>query len=148
MYCQSCGQALSKQTKFCNRCGAQLIAGGDSSKERLDEYLTGLFWITVFGLGLILGGLVLMKQLELNAGIIGAYLALASLAFIINFWLNLAEILRMRTSSTQEARVLAERPLDTNELGPEEPRLALESPASVTENTTRTLEPASKQQLR
>jgi hypothetical protein len=148
MYCQSCGHSLSKQTKFCNRCGAQLTVGDESSKERLDEYLTGLFWITVFGLGLILGGLALMKQVQLNDGIIAGFLALSSLAFIINFWLNLAEILRMRKSSIKEERVPLEGRLDTNELGPEEPPLALESPASVTENTTRTLEPASKQQLR
>jgi hypothetical protein len=25
MFCQFCGEALSKQTKYCNKCGAQLI---------------------------------------------------------------------------------------------------------------------------
>jgi hypothetical protein len=25
MFCQFCGVALSKQTKYCNKCGAQLI---------------------------------------------------------------------------------------------------------------------------
>jgi hypothetical protein len=147
MYCQSCGQSLSKQMKFCNRCGAQLPAGAESSKERLDEYLTGLFWITVFGLGLILGGLALMKQVGLNDTISAAYLALSSIAFIINFWLNLAEILRIQKSARRELEGAAQG-LDTNELGPAESPLALESAPSVTENTTRTLEPASKERLR
>ena len=58
MYCQSCGIALAQQVKFCNRCGTQLIAANDPElvktlEKRLDEYLEGLFWITIIGLGVI-----------------------------------------------------------------------------------------------
>lgn len=150
MYCPSCGNALSQKTRYCNRCGAQLIskkkdAGHDPSEKRLDEYLDGLFWITVFGLGLILGGMALMKKvLQLGDGPIIAYLILSSLAFIINFALSLWQIFRM----TKDAKKLKEsdqiESLDTNGLGPVSEPLSLEAAPSVTENTTRNMEQVSK----
>jgi hypothetical protein len=128
--------------KYCNRCGAQSIAVSESSKKRLDEYLDGLFWITVFGLGLILGGLALMKQvLHLSEGLIIAYLILSSLAFGINFALSLREILRMLRSSKEAKDIDEAGHLDTNELSPRKAGPALGAAPSVTENTTRTFEP-------
>ena len=61
MYCQTCGNAIAHKTKYCNRCGTQLVPAGEASpdktpaEKRLDEYLDGLFWISVFGLGFIIG---------------------------------------------------------------------------------------------
>ena len=142
MYCPSCGIALSQQLKYCNRCGAQLIAVIESSKKRLDEYLDGLFWITVFGLGLILGGLALMKRvLQLSEGLIIAYLILSSLAFSINFALSLREILRMLKDSKEAKAINEVGHLDTNELSPGKEAPALGAMPSVTENTTREFEP-------
>jgi hypothetical protein len=136
--------------KYCNRCGAQLIskkrgASRDPSEKRLDEYLDGLFWITVFGLGLILGGMVLMKRvLQLSDALIIAYLILSSLAFIINFALSLWQIYRM----TKDAKELKESEpppqLDTNELSPVKEPISLEAAPSVTEHTTRNMEQVSK----
>ncbi|MCI0489240.1 MAG: zinc ribbon domain-containing protein [Blastocatellia bacterium] len=153
MYCSSCGTVLSKQMKYCNRCGARLIAtkeatGIEAQEKRLDEYLTGLFWVTVFGLGLILGGMALMTEvLHLGRGVIIGYLILSSLAFIINFGLNLWETLRI-IKSLREAKGAGEvASFDTNELGPVKPAVALESAPSVTENTTRKLETISKEQI-
>ena len=67
MYCPSCGQALAQQMKYCNRCGAQLATPKDSDlialfEKRMDSEMEGLFWITVLGVGLILGGIALMKN--------------------------------------------------------------------------------------
>ncbi len=147
MYCPSCGTALSQQLKYCNRCGSQLNAVAESSKKRLDDYLDGLFWITVFGLGLILGGLALMKRvLNLSEGLIIAYLVMSSLAFIINFGLSLREILRMLRSQ-KEAKSLGEvAQFDTNELKPGKASPALKAPPSVTEQTTRAFEPVYSKQ--
>ena len=113
MYCPSCGFALSQEMKFCNRCGAQSIAVSETSKKRLDDYLDGLFWITVFGLGLILGGLALLKGLDLSQGIIIAFVIVSSLAFGINFALSLREVLRMLRSP--------KTPKETVALGPSTP---------------------------
>ena len=66
MYCHACGIALAQLTKYCNRCGVQLLPTEDGLKaqaaleKRLDSYLDGVFWITFFGLALIVGGSVLL----------------------------------------------------------------------------------------
>ena len=153
MYCSSCGTALTKQMKYCNRCGAQLIttkdaAGIEAQEKRLDEYLTGLFWITVIGLGLILGGMALItKVLHLSRGVIIGYLILSSLAFIINFGLNLWETLRI-IGGIKDAKETGQKArLDTNELEPVKSVIALEPAPSVTENTTRSLDTISKEHI-
>jgi hypothetical protein len=63
MYRPSCGSALSRQMKYCTRCGAQtnMMEIGQAEK-RFDEYLEGLFWTTVFGLGVILGGAIVLTK--------------------------------------------------------------------------------------
>jgi hypothetical protein len=147
MFCPSCGVALSQQLKYCNRCGAQLITTKKapvikSPEKRLDEYLDGLFWISVFGLGLIAGGTALMKRLNLDNWLIVAYLVLSSLVFLVNFGLSLREIFRM-TRISREAADAAQLDPDqssVNELNPMRAQVISESVPSVTENTTRELE--------
>lgn len=152
MYCSSCGTALAQPMKYCKRCGSQLIPTRDAAEikaaqKRLDEYLDGLFWIMFFGLGLILGGVVLIKRvLQLGDALTIAYLVLSSLAFIINFGLNLRETLRLMKSVKEDKSTALVARLNTNELAPESDRLVLEQTPSVTENTTRHLEPMSKEQ--
>jgi len=148
MYCHACGIALTQQhTKYCNRCGAQLIAPDQSgevkpSEKRLDEYLDGLFWITVFGVGLIFGGMVVMKKVGLNELFILAYLLISSTAFLINFVINLVAALRIGRKS-RDLPQRAER--DTGQLDPVVPWPALGPTPSVTEHTTRSFEPISVQ---
>jgi hypothetical protein len=65
--------------KYGARCGAQtnMMEIGQAEK-RFDEYLEGLFWVTVFGLGIILGGAILLtKVLEFGFGVCAAYLVLS-----------------------------------------------------------------------
>ena len=100
MYCQSCGMALSQQMRYCNRCGTQLVAPAESAtktarEKRLDEYLDGLFWITVFGLAFVFGGTVILKKLALNNWLILGYMVLSSVAFLINFGLSLWGVARI-----------------------------------------------------
>lgn len=149
MYCPSCGKALSRQMKYCNFCGAQLPGAkemeiANASEKRLDEYLDGLFWITVFGLGLILGGMVLIKEvLQLSRGFLIGYLVLSTLAFLVNFGLSLWQVFRM-TRESKAAR-LAYSELDTNKLPPAAHAGALEAAPSVTEDPTRAFEPAANE---
>ncbi len=143
MYCHACGIALTHQTRYCNRCGVQLIAQDQTdelkrSEKRFDEYLDGLFWITVFGIGLILGGMVLMKKVGLSDLFIVAYLVLSSAAFLVNFGINLRGALSMGKMS-RHLKPITER--QTNQLDAAAPRASLEPAPSVTENTTRSFEP-------
>lgn len=161
MYCSSCGMALARQLKFCNHCGAQLLSVKDKSdrqatQKRLDEYLDGLFWITVFGLGLILGGMAVIKEvLHLSNSILVGYVVLSVTVFLINIGLSLAEIARMRRSLKEEDAEPAEAKVpDTNKLAAAREVPALPEPsslnevASVTEDTTRSFEPVSREQVR
>ena len=139
MFCPTCGNALSQQLKYCNRCGANLATTDvvRAVEKRLDEYLDGLFWITVFGLAFIIGGMLLMKKLQFSEALIAAYLLLSSAAFLINFVINLREVQRLkrsRESSNQiEGRI-------TSELSLPPVHESLSALPSVTENTTRSLE--------
>jgi hypothetical protein len=143
MYCHACGIALSQPTKYCNRCGVQLITQDPSgevkrTEKRLDEYLDGLFWITVFGLGLILGGMIVLKQVGFSDLFILAYLLISSTAFIINFVINLMAARRIGRKS-RDLPGNDER--QTGQLGPGTPDV-LPPATSVTEHTTRSFEPA------
>jgi len=142
MYCHACGIALTQQMKYCNRCGAQLIAQDTGevkpSEKRLDEYLDGLFWITVFGVGLIFGGMVVMKKVGLNDLFILAYLLVSSTAFLINFGLSLWGAMRIARAS-RERKATDQR--ETGQLDLVTPRAALKPAPSVTEHTTRSFEP-------
>jgi hypothetical protein len=142
MYCHACGIALTQQTKYCNRCGAQLIKEDQAgelwrSKKRLDEYLDGLFWITVFGVGLVLGGMVAMKKVGLSDFFILVYLVLSSAAFLVNFGLNLRAALRIGRGTGD----LKSDERQTSQLDPAPQPVSLYPVSSVTEHTTRSFEP-------
>ncbi|HET6889928.1 MAG TPA: hypothetical protein VFH31_02400 [Pyrinomonadaceae bacterium] len=146
MFCSSCGVALSQKLKYCNRCGAKLVSTKndslvESTEKRLHDEGVDLFWVTVIGLGLILGGMIAMKALQLSNVLIVAYMILGSTAFIINIALSLWQIRRLvRISEAARDDEINHLP---EEAGRIERRPAPEALPSVTEHTTRTLEPVS-----
>lgn len=141
MYCQNCGSALTLQTKYCNRCGTQMTTPSEKSldktpaEKRLDEYLDGLFWISVFGLAFIIGGMVLLKKVNFSDLVVIGYVVLSTMVFLINFGFSLWGALSIMRSS-KEGKLTMQPGHDTRELPP--PRV---EPISVTENTTRSFEP-------
>lgn len=140
MYCQACGSVLTHQTNYCNRCGTQLAPvtekrfGKTPAEKRLDEYLDGLFWITVFGLAFIIGGAVLLKTVAFSDLVILIYVVLSSTVFLINFGFSLWGVLSLMRSSKQ-GKLTMQPGHETGELGP-----AREPIMSITENTTRSFE--------
>lgn len=151
MYCSSCGTALSRQMKYCNLCGAKLPRAKDkdaakATEKRLDEYLDGVFWITVFGLGFILGGMALIKEgLHLSDRILIAYLVISSAAFLVNLGLSLWQVVRMVRGSKEEDATANQH--DTNKLEPAVERISIGAVASVTEDPTRSFEPSAKENV-
>ncbi|HEX5708831.1 MAG TPA: hypothetical protein VFX96_16145 [Pyrinomonadaceae bacterium] len=143
--------ALAQQLKYCNRCGAQLVATKDADlvelfEKRMDSEMEGLFWITVLGLGLILGGMVLMRKVQLSEWLIIAYMAISSAAFVTYFGIGIWQVRRLARSS-KEAKGTAElEQVETNELNPMNARASLEAAPSVTEHTTHRLEPSPKEE--
>ena|SRR5262245_40958690 len=155
MFCSSCGKALSRPMKYCNHCGAQLVLIKDAAEiekveKRIDDYLAGLFWVAVIGLGIILGGLFLMKAvLNFGQGLIIAYMILSSTTFVTVFGLCLWQFFRIaRQSKKEDDDVAKPKEFDTNKFREIEAGAPLEAVASVTENTTRELEEVSRQDIR
>ena len=95
MYCQNCGSALNPQTKYCNRCGTNLVPAGEkrlektAAEKRLDEYLDGLFWISCIWPGVYLGGAVLLKKVHFSDIVLLIYVVLSSTVFLNKFWVQL-----------------------------------------------------------
>ena len=135
--------------KYCNRCGAQLasVEGADlikATEKRLGEYLDGLFWITVFGLAAIVGGMALIKKLQLGEVLMVAFLIVSSAAFLVNFWLSLREVQRLKLELKQVSLL---EPLNTKELPPPSAQSTFDAVPSVTEHTTRDLVSISKEKI-
>ena len=103
-----------------------------AAEKRLDEYLDGLFWISVFGLAFTLGGAVLLKKVGFHDGIIIAYVLLSSTVFLINFGFSLWGAVSMMR--TKQGKLTMQPGHETRELPP--PQM---EPMSVIENTTRSL---------
>src|ERR1700752_4014805 len=146
MYCQTCGSALAHKTRYCNRCGTQLAPASDVSLEktaaekRLDEYLDGLFWISVFGLAFIIGGGGLLTKVGFRDLIVIGYAILSTTVFLINFGFSLWGAISLMRSS-KDGRLTMQPGHDTRELNPPRIEPIPISVSSVTENTTRSFEP-------
>lgn len=144
MFCPSCGVVLAQQMKYCNRCGSHVIAGDTEViqivEKRMDSEMEGLFWITVFSLGFMLGGMIVLNKLHVREALIVAYLIFCAIGFLSYFSLGVWQIRRMsRMKEGESGNTLP--PSNTNELPQLEARPSLEPVTSVTEHTTRTLEP-------
>jgi hypothetical protein len=143
MYCQNCGSGLNPQTKYCNRCGTSLVPAGEvrmektAAEKRLDEYLDGLFWISVFGLAFVVGGAVLLKKVGFHDGIILAYILLSTTVFLINFGISLWGAVSMMRS--KQGKLTMQPGHDTRELTPPKIEPVMMPAGSVIENTTRSL---------
>ena len=145
MYCQNCGSALNPQTKYCNRCGTNLMPAGEkrlektAAEKRLDEYLDGLFWISIFGIAFIIGGAVLLKKVNFSDIVILVYAVLSSTVFLINFGFSLWGTLSIMRSS-KGGKLTMQPGHETRELTPPKIDPVMMPTTSVTENTTRSFD--------
>lgn len=148
MYCQTCGSALNPQTKYCNRCGTQLATVEQRSpdktpaEKRLDEYLDGMFWISFFGLPIILGGVVLLTKVGLSNLFVIGFAVLSTVVFLVNFGFSLWGALSIMRSS-KDGKLTMQPGRETHELPPNIEPVMMPA-GSVTDNTTRSFEPSHK----
>lgn len=153
MFCPTCGAGQAAQMKYCNRCGSNLATRDqvdeiEVSEKRLRDELVDLFWATVIGLGLILGGMALIKNaMQLSDWILVVYLVISSAAFTINFALGLWQIRRFAGLVHQARAGLGTGSPDAEKLFLEMSRAPLNSVPSITEGTTRSLDTVSKEQV-
>lgn len=149
MYCSSCGTAVTPSLSYCNRCGAELKAkqnGPTKLSEAAPEYLVwAITAITIVGLGTVIGLMAVMKEVvHFNEGLIAAFTLLSFLTFMgvdaVFIWI----LLRSRMGAKEAGGKPQEKELTTKELGEAKARVLAEAAASVTEHTTRTLDPAGR----
>ncbi|MGE3465398.1 MAG: hypothetical protein AB7J13_00575 [Pyrinomonadaceae bacterium] len=84
MYCPNCGNTVNKKLKYCNSCGERLSKSVEIDKDgmpgkMLDNILTTLFLVVMFGLGILVGLVAVLLgndvRIEPVVVIILAYLA-------------------------------------------------------------------------
>ena len=146
MHCSSCGAAVNKNLSFCNRCGAK-AGGGGLSEASFNTLVGSIVGLAIAGLGVIIGLMSVMKEvLNLSNEIIVPFI-IAAFAFIaageaVFIWLLLSH---SRRSKMPQINSQIDPQFDTNRLNQVEIKgldAAKSEPIpSVTEHTTRTLEP-------
>lgn len=142
MYCSSCGIALAPGLSFCNRCGANLSAAAKDHGvtkppvSPVNQLFEGIVLTTLFGMGIIFGGVVAMKALEVKEALIVAYMILSSAAFLGIYGMYIRQFFLLDRSNKEISGAKV-----TKELYGRPARTLPEPVPSVTDHTTRTLEP-------
>ena len=148
MYCPSCGNEITVELKYCNRCGANLswpappLNQTPAPPVRLAVPSIVLGLTVIIGLAIIFGGVTAFADRGVHPAAL-VWISLFSVAtlfgcvgLMIRFWTKLLSLHR-EVSGTQPMRsTFAER-------GPVQhlPPPRMEPVGSVTENTTRTFTP-------
>ncbi len=141
MYCAGCGNPIAPGLSFCNRCGTSLKERNESKRTGpIGAIVTAMVIVGVSAMGMLLGGpIALKREGQFDNDIIAFFMFFT---FIIG---ALTEILLYRqlgrlTTATRETLALPTPSAMPAEFRAPQPRTLAEPAASVTENTTRTLE--------
>lgn len=144
MYCAKCGNAITAELKYCKNCGEKLARDEDKDStpgKMLDNILTTLFLVVMFGLGILVG----LVAVLLNSNVETRVVVLIAIVY-------LAAVFGICYTLLSQVPKLIDAKLNRNIASPEfVPPVQLPSkatgqldsyhePASVTENTTRTLD--------
>jgi hypothetical protein len=157
MYCPSCGNAVAEGLKYCNRCGASLVAEGGAPASGL----TGPAWAISLATALItLGGLAMIFVISLQLIIRGIELSpaagimmlafLAAITFVDAMLIRqLSRVIDLRGGAPAPARRARPEPAQERPALEEKQPARLdamrEPPLSVVDQTTRTLERAPRE---
>jgi len=146
MYCERCGKQLDEALNYCNGCGAQLRKESGDQRSVLNSLVIAVIVISIAGFGVLAGLLAILLDKLPNAEpalVFGLfYLAtLFGIAFMI-----LRQISRLIDAKLKGNDIDASVPIRREERPVQLPPTSTaqleehREPASVTENTTRTLE--------
>ena len=145
MYCANCGTQLVQGLSYCNRCGFNLREKSESKTGSITAFLTAITLLGVLGLGLMLGGaLVLRRAALLSQELIGVYMLFTFLIVSVTEFMLVRNLSKLSAPKENQHRSLPP-PLQPDLRLPQASPLG-EPVGSVTENTTRTLEYARREQ--
>ena len=150
MYCQTCGGQLAQPLSYCNHCGADLgtlkVQGQAGTAETaIDTLLWVIVGTTITLLGMALGALVLIKHGAINERLGMAFVILTFISLVVAEGVLVWRLLHLNRAAKETSPVSK-----LSDLSIEEPNSVtaralhepLEPVSSVTEQTTRTLEPS------
>ena len=146
MYCSACGVAVAQGLSYCNYCGAKLSGEkGDSliksSEVKPESLVWGMVAVLVFGFVAIMFLMMAMKMVGLNVGQILAFTILSFLIMLLVEGVFIWQLLRRKRGAEETGDTALSKDQTTKELGEAQARVLPEAMPSVTEHTTRTLEP-------
>lgn len=145
MYCANCGTQLVQGLSYCNRCGFDLRERTESNTASITAFLTAITLIGIVGLGIMFGGaLVLRRGALLSQELIGVFMLFTFLITTLTEFMLVRNLSRLTAPKENKIRPLPSSVTDNFRL-PQHSSL-VESVPSVTENTTRTLEYARREQ--
>jgi hypothetical protein len=147
MYCANCGMQLVQGLSYCNRCGFSLRERVETSSTPIapiTAFLTAITIIGIAGLGIMLGGaLALRTEAGLSQELIGVFMLFTFLLVSTTEFMLIKNLSKLMSAKESQRRSLA--PPVHQELRLPQAHLGEPVP-SVTENTTRTLEYARREQ--
>jgi len=147
MYCQTCGAQLAKPLSYCNHCGADLstLKVKDQAGTAIDRLLLVIVGTTITLLGMALGALVLIKNGAINERLGTAFVILTFVSLVVAEAVLGWRLLRLNRGAEEIRNVPQLSDVIAGEPDPLTTRALqehLEPVSSVTEETTRTLEPS------
>ena len=145
MYCANCGTALGPGLSYCNRCGFNLREKTESNTAIVSAFLTAITVLGTAGLAIMIGGaMVLRKKANVDQEMIGVFMMFAFLLIGVTEFMLVRSLSKLLESRERKVRSLP--PPVTNDLRLPQASTLGEPVPSVTENTTRTLEYARREQ--
>jgi len=146
MYCANCGTQLIQGLSYCNRCGFNLREKHETNTPAINSFLTAIVVLGVIGLGIMLGGsLVLRKDAGLGQELVGFFMLFTFLIVGMTELMLVRNLSRLLSAKDDKDRSQPALPVHQDLHLPQASNLGEPVP-SVTENTTRTLEYARREQ--
>ncbi|MGA9994619.1 MAG: hypothetical protein WBP93_04345 [Pyrinomonadaceae bacterium] len=152
MYCSSCGMEVAQELNYCNRCGANLNSPGNLPVQinqpiKMTMPSIALAVIVLGGLGIIFDSVRELVRSGLDPAAV-AFITITAIlmvfgvsALFIYLWMRLAGVQRqIKPGAQTKTPTMSERRTPQQISAPPLPV------GSVTEHTTRTFEPAYREQ--
>jgi hypothetical protein len=149
MYCSSCGTEVTRELRYCNRCGANLNQPSAALPEQpvrqvnLTVPTISIAVMVIIGIIVIFASIADLARKDINPAaltwmVIGGLAAIVGVAaLLMRQWTQLAGVIKQK-----EPRGSSKKAAD-NEYAPAQlPPFRSEPVSSVTDHTTRTFDPA------
>ena len=141
MYCSGCGSPIAPGLSFCNRCGTSLKERSDVKQTAaISAIVTAMVLVALSAMGLLLGGPIALKtEGGFGEELIVLFMFLTFLICAFSEIFLYRQLSRLTGTKREPVALRAPSVMQAEFRAPQPLSLA-EPSASVTENTTRTLE--------